>query len=138
MEIPMSTLGSNEQAVRGDDPKLNHVSTTTSRNYPITMFGVDLPYARKLGFQSRAGTRRSGCPAWEPLNKSGNAKVTSVSCTSASDCAAGRHYRDQHRHYQRFVAAERRGRWGRAAGIPAWGTETRAGTPRSVGVQCRA
>jgi hypothetical protein len=46
----------------------------------------------------------------------GGAQVSSVSCSSAGNCAAGGHYWD--RGEQAFVAVERNGRWGKATGVP--------------------
>ncbi len=77
-----------------------------------------------------------GVPGLGALNKGGNASVVSVSCTSAVNCAAGGYYRDGHRHYQGFVASERRGRWGRAAGVPGLGTLNKGGNARVVSVSC--
>src|ERR1022692_4101934 len=56
-------------------------------------------------------------PGLAALNKGGDAKVNSVSCASAGNCAAGGIYRDRHGQ-QGFVAVERHGRWGRATGVP--------------------
>jgi hypothetical protein len=41
-----------------------------------------------------------------------------VSCGSAGNCAAGGYYTDGSGGGQGFAAAEKNGRWGRAAGIP--------------------
>jgi hypothetical protein len=49
------------------------------------------------------------------------AAVTSVSCASAGNCAAGGSYQDQHRHTQGFVVSETNGRWGRAIEVPGLG-----------------
>jgi len=50
------------------------------------------------------------------------AAVTSVSCGSAGNCAAGGFYQDQRRHQQGFVVSEADGRWGRAIEVPGLGT----------------
>src|SRR6266704_2651962 len=52
------------------------------------------------------------------------ARVTSVSCASAGNCAAGGSYEDGHGHSLVFVASERNGRWGTAIEIP--GTRARS------------
>ncbi len=57
-------------------------------------------------------------PGLAALNMTGEARVTSVSCASAGNCAAGGHYRDRRRHLQGFVAVERHGHWGKAIGVP--------------------
>jgi hypothetical protein len=49
------------------------------------------------------------------------AAVTSVSCGSAGNCAAGGSYQDQYRHPQGFVASETNGRWGQAIEVPGLG-----------------
>jgi hypothetical protein len=55
------------------------------------------------------------------LNKRGGAFVSSVSCGSAGNCAAGGTYEDQSRQEQGFLVVERNGRWGRAIGVPVLG-----------------
>jgi hypothetical protein len=57
-------------------------------------------------------------PGLGALNTGGNAEVTSVSCASAGNCAAGGYYTDPGGYNQAFVASERRGRWGTAIEIP--------------------
>jgi hypothetical protein len=57
-------------------------------------------------------------PGSAALNVGGNAKVLSVSCPSAGNCAAGGYYTDHALHEQAFVASERNGRWGKAIGVP--------------------
>ncbi|MGH3297350.1 MAG: hypothetical protein ACRDP7_36710 [Trebonia sp.] len=49
--------------------------------------------------------------------KHGYARVNSVSCASAGNCAGGGHYRGQHAAQQGFVAVERNGRWRTATGV---------------------
>jgi len=61
-------------------------------------------------------------PGLATLARGGDAGVTSVSCPSAGNCAAGGFYRDRHHLYKGFVAAERNGRWGRAIEIPGLAT----------------
>ncbi len=46
----------------------------------------------------------------------GGAQVSSVSCASAGNCAAGGYYWD--RGDQAFAVVERHGRWGKATGVP--------------------
>ncbi len=57
-------------------------------------------------------------PGLGALNKGGYAQVTSLSCASAGSCAAGGFYVDRSGYQHRFVAAERRGVWGRAIEVP--------------------
>ena len=75
-------------------------------------------------------------PGLGALNQGGTASVMSVSCPSASNCGAGGYYRDRHRHFQGFVAAERGGRWGRAAGVPGLGRLNKGGNARVVSMSC--
>ena len=56
-------------------------------------------------------------PGLRALNTRGGAGVSSVSCGSAGNCAAGGQYQDRHGQ-QGFVAVERNGRWGTATGVP--------------------
>jgi cytochrome c551/c552 len=57
-------------------------------------------------------------PGLNILNAGGSASVSSVSCGSAGNCAAGGDYTDGDRHWQGFVADERNGRWGTAVEVP--------------------
>ena len=73
------------------------------------------------GWQGFVAAERNGrwgtaieVPGLGALNKGGFAEVNSVSCASPGNCAAGGLY-SWHRG---FVAAERRGRWGKAIQVP--------------------
>ena len=57
-------------------------------------------------------------PGLATLNKGRQADVRSVSCASASSCAAGGSYLDGDGDDQGFVAAERNGHWGTAIEMP--------------------
>jgi hypothetical protein len=57
-------------------------------------------------------------PGSATLNAGGNAKVDSISCTSAGNCAAGGSYTDGSRHLQAFVVAEQDGYWDTAQEVP--------------------
>jgi hypothetical protein len=57
-------------------------------------------------------------PGLGALNRGGSAHVSSVSCGSTGNCAAGGSYQDQSRNYQGFVVVERNGRWGKAIDVP--------------------
>jgi hypothetical protein len=46
------------------------------------------------------------------------ARVDSVSCGSAGNCAAGGYYPDRHGNTQGFVVSERNGRWGTGIEVP--------------------
>jgi len=51
----------------------------------------------------------------------GGSGVSSVSCASAGNCAAGGGYTDRHRHELDFVVSEKNGRWGTAIEVPGLG-----------------
>jgi hypothetical protein len=57
-------------------------------------------------------------PGAAALNAGGNGAVLSLSCPSASSCAAGGEYADRSAHFQAFVVTERNGRWGTAFKVP--------------------
>jgi hypothetical protein len=99
---------------------------------------------------SSAAPAASGAPAsghWGPavpvpglggrgLNAGGQAWVTSVSCASAGNCAAGGSYKDGHGHSLVFVAGERNGQWGTAIEIPATAQLNAGGYPQVSSVSC--
>ena len=62
--------------------------------------------------------------------------VTSVSCASAGNCAAGGSYADGHGHSLVFVAGERNGRWGTAIEIPGTANLNARGYPQVSSVSC--
>src|SRR6266704_2095957 len=64
------------------------------------------------------------------------ARVTSVSCASAGNCAAGGSYEDGHGHSLVFVASERNGRWGTAIEIPGTAHLNAGGYPQVSSVSC--
>jgi hypothetical protein len=57
-------------------------------------------------------------PGSAGLNAGGNGVILSLSCPSASSCAAGGEYADHSAHFQAFVVTERNGRWGTAFRVP--------------------
>jgi hypothetical protein len=75
-------------------------------------------------------------PGLGALNKGGNAKVTSVSCASRGSCAAVGFYTDGGGHGQGFVAVERSGVWGRAAGVPGLAALNKGGGAGVTSVSC--
>jgi hypothetical protein len=60
-------------------------------------------------------------PGSGALNVGGDAEVTSVSCASAGNCAAGGDYSNGSGHIQVFVVSERNGIWGKARQVPGSG-----------------
>src|SRR5215472_13130907 len=70
------------------------------------------------------------------LNSAVQAEVSSVSCASAGNCAAGGHYEDDAGRRQGFVASERNGRWGQAIEVPGSGALNTGGYARVLSVSC--
>ncbi len=60
-------------------------------------------------------------PGLGALNKGGNAGVSSVSCASPGNCAAGGYYTDGDARQLGFVVSEKNGRWGQAIEVPGLG-----------------
>ena len=73
-------------------------------------------------------------PATGALNTGGNAEIDSVSCRSASSCAAGGYYTDSSDNDQAFVVSETGGTWGKAEEVP--GTQTPSGTASIYSISC--
>jgi hypothetical protein len=63
-------------------------------------------------------------PGTGQLNAGGSPQVSSVSCPSAGNCAAGGWYLDSSHNRHAFIVSERNGRWGTATEIP--GTRARS------------
>src|SRR5262249_56117240 len=57
-------------------------------------------------------------PGTAALNCGGEAVVSSVSCASAGNCAAGGYYLDNSGHAQAYVASEVNGTWHTAIEVP--------------------
>jgi hypothetical protein len=79
-------------------------------------------------YQGFVATERNGrwdkaieVPGLGALNagRAALADVTSVSCASAGNCAAGGNYQDKSERNQGFVVTERNGRWDKAIEVPA-------------------
>src|SRR5258708_21611356 len=87
------------------------------------------------GAVAGAGTWRMAIevPGLGSLNKGGEVTLSSVSCGSAGNCAAGGSYRDRSEHSQAFVVSERNGRWGRAIEVPGSGALNAGGVVGGAG-----
>src|SRR5450755_2089137 len=94
--------------------------------------------ASAIGAARPAGSwgRAIKVPGPGGLNKGGYAGVLSVSCGSASSCAAGGDYTDRRRHGQGFVVSERHGRWGTAIEVPGLGALNKGGSASVSSVSC--
>jgi hypothetical protein len=77
-------------------------------------------------------------PGLGALNKSRAAQVSSVSCGSAGNCAAGGVYVDGHSHGQAFVVNETNGTWRPAIKVPGSDTLNKGGWARITSLSCRS
>ncbi|MGD0701480.1 MAG: Ig-like domain-containing protein [Trebonia sp.] len=73
-------------------------------------------------------------PGLATLNAGGNAAVTSVSCPSAGNCAAGGYYTDAHGNRQAFVITKKKGTWQNAREVA--GTLNSGGYAQVNAVSC--
>ena len=88
--------------------------------------------ARAAGSWGRA----IAMPGLGPLNKGGNADVSSVSCASPGNCSAGGYYTDGGGHQQGFVVSEQNGRWGKAIEVPGLGALNKGRNAQVLSVSC--
>jgi hypothetical protein len=77
-------------------------------------------------------------PGSAALNKGGYAYVSSVSCASPGNCAAGGPYQDDSGHLQAFVVTQRNGRWRKAIEVPGLAALNRGGYAWVRSVSCAA
>ena len=78
-------------------------------------------------------------PGLASLTETGGAsEVTSVSCGSAGNCAAGGGYTDSSGHQQAFVATEHAGVWGSASEVRGVGALNAGGFATVSSVSCRS
>jgi hypothetical protein len=75
-------------------------------------------------------------PGSGTLNAGGDAELSSVSCASAGNCAAGGFYTDGSNHQQAFVASEKNGTWHTAIEVPGSGTLNAWGYASVESVSC--
>src|SRR5215471_10357793 len=75
-------------------------------------------------------------PGTAALNKGGGARVSSVSCASAGNCAAVGGYKDGSRHHQVFVASETNGTWHPAIEVPGTAALNKGGFATVSSVSC--
>src|SRR5712691_3856634 len=90
---------------------------------------VAIPAASRWG-------RAFGVPGLGALTAGGSAQVSSVSCASAGNCAAGGVYADSSGRGQGFVVSERRGVWRRAFEVPGLGALNARGAAEVKSVSC--
>jgi hypothetical protein len=75
-------------------------------------------------------------PGLAALNAGGFARVKSVSCASAGNCAAGGFYTDGASHLQVFVVSEAKGTWRKAIQVPGLGALNAGGGADINSVSC--
>src|SRR5216683_1446700 len=75
-------------------------------------------------------------PGTAALNKGGDARVVSVSCASAGNCAAAGGYNDGSGHRQAFVASDANGAWRTAIEVPGTGALNKGGGAGVLSVSC--
>jgi hypothetical protein len=97
---------------------------------------------RSRAYQSFVANERNGVwrraievPGLGTLNTAGKGEVSSVSCASAGNCAAGGYYGTR-LGTRGFVAVERNGRWGRAIALPGLSALTAGGWSEVTSVSC--
>ncbi len=83
-----------------------------------------------------AWSRAAGVPGLGALNTGSAAQLTSVSCVSAGNCAAGGTYTDSLSDVQGFVVAERNGAWGQAIEAPGLGALNAGGNAQVISASC--
>jgi hypothetical protein len=99
---------------------------------------ADAVVAGAAGPVIAAGSWRNAVevPGLGMLNAGGFAGVSSVSCSSAGNCAAGGFYTDGFGHGQVFVVSQRNGRWGKAVEVPGSGALNAGGSAAIRSVSC--
>ncbi|MGO8956768.1 MAG: hypothetical protein ACLQFR_05265 [Streptosporangiaceae bacterium] len=80
--------------------------------------------------------RAEPVPGLATLNKGYNAEVNTISCRGAGSCVAGGFYTGKHGRSQAFVAAERKGRWGKAEEVPGTAALDKGGKAQVGSVSC--
>src|SRR5215472_3659331 len=123
----------------GGDAQVSGVSCPSAGNCAAGGFYADA----KFHLQAFVAVERSGrwdraveVPGSGVLNAGRRAEVSSVSCPSAANCAAGGFYRDGSGHNQAFVVTERNGRWRRAVEVPGSGVLNAGGRAEVSSLSC--
>jgi len=75
-------------------------------------------------------------PGSGALNAGGAADITSVSCASAGNCAAGGFYHGASDHLQALLVTQRNGRWGKAIEVPGSRALNAGGSAEIRSVSC--
>ena len=101
-------------------------------------------YANSSGhLQAFVASERDGAwrtaielPGTGALDKGRDARVDSISCASAGNCAVGGSYTDRFGRRQAFVASETKGAWSKAIEVPGAGALNRGGDAEVFSVSC--
>ena len=75
-------------------------------------------------------------PGLAGLNRGGMARVYSISCATATSCAAGGRYLDHAGHRQAFVVNERAGVWRKAIPVPGLAALNVRGDAKVTSISC--
>ena len=123
---------------KGEQSRVVSVSCASAGNCAAGGYYRD----RSRGYQSFVVNEQNGVwgraievPGLGILNTAGKGEVSSVSCASAGNCAAGGYYGDR-LGTRGFVVSERNGRWGRAIAVPGLTTLTAGGSSEVTSVSC--
>jgi len=99
-------------------------------------FGWPYPLGFVVSEKNGVWGRAIDVPGLAALTYRPIAYVTSVSCASPGNCAAGGTYADKHYNDHGFVAVERNGRWGTAIEVPGLGALNKGGFADVNSVSC--
>jgi hypothetical protein len=110
----------------------------------LTGAGVAPAAAVRAGAPSVRWGKAEPVPGLAALNKTGDARVTSLSCWSVNNCAAGGYYDGVPSRVfpltlskgRAFVVAERNGRWDRAVQVPGLAALKKGGLAEITSVSC--
>jgi hypothetical protein len=126
----------------GDDARngANSVSCTSAGNCVAggsEAPGIDGPYQAFVVSQKN-GTwgKFIDVPGLTALNTGGSADLTSVSCQSVGNCAAGGNYTNTAGHQQAFAVSENNGTWGTAIEVPGTAALNTGGSAMIWSVSC--
>jgi D-alanine-D-alanine ligase-like ATP-grasp enzyme len=123
--VPGGTWGNAMQVAaglnQGGEAQLNSVSCASAGNCSAGGYytnNAEQTQAFVISQANGAWGRAEEVPGSAALNRGWNAEVSSVSCVSAGNCAAGGRYQDRSTRRHVFVVTETNGVWGRAEEVP--------------------
>jgi hypothetical protein len=96
------------------------------------------PVAVRLEAVSGSWNRAIEVPGMSALDAQGGADLSSVSCASAGNCAAGGYYRSRVGGRQGFLVSEKNGRWSKAIEVPGLAALNTRGNAGVISVSCAA